>query len=206
VIVACAMTMTPAGAVLRSDRRARLAWAGVVGPVTFVAGWAVAGALTPGYSPLSQPVSRLAAAGAPQRPLMNAGFLAFAVAMPVYAVSLRAELPGRTWLVALANGVATAAIVATPLGYSQAVDTAHAGAAGVAYLALAALPLAAAVPLARTGRPRAARASVVLGLVAGASLAATSADRAVGLFQRAGLTLVDAWIVATALAMLRKRP
>jgi xanthine/uracil permease len=137
---------------------------------------------------------------------MNAGFLAFAVAMPIYAVSLRAALPGATWLVALANGVATAAIAAAPLGHSPSIDTAHAAAAGAAYVTLAALPLAAATPLARTGRPRVARASVVLGLVAGASLAATSADRAVGLFQRAGLTLVDAWIVASALAMLRKRP
>lgn len=189
---------------MQSGRR-RLGWAGVVGPVTFVAGWVTAGAMTPGYSPVTRPVSRLAAAGASQRPLMTAAFLAFAAAMPVYAVAVRAALPGWTWLVALATGVTTAGVAAAPLGYSQPVDAVHAAAAATAYLAMAALPLAAAAPLARTGRTRAARVSAVLAMAAGACLTASSAGWAVGLLQRAGLTLVDAWIVATALAILRKR-
>jgi hypothetical membrane protein len=185
--------------------RRELAWAGVVGPVSFVASWATAGALTPGYSALTEPVSRLAAEGALHRPLMNAGFLIFAAAMPVYAVPLRAVLPGPAWLAAVATGVGSAGIAATPLGFSGRLDAAHAVAAGSTYLALAALPLLAAGPLARSGRRRAARTSAVLGVAAGACLAASIAAEPVGLFQRAGLTLVDVWIVAAALAILRRR-
>jgi hypothetical membrane protein len=186
-------------------RRRALAWAGVAGPVTFITSWATAGALTPGYSPLQEPVSRLAAAGAPHRPLMNAGFLVFAAAMPAYAVPLRMVVPGRAWLAALACGVGSAGIAVTPLGFSDGLDAAHAAAAGSTYLAMAALPLLAAGPLARSGRRQAARASVAIGVVAGACLVASTVAEPVGLFQRAGLSVVDAWIVASALAILRGR-
>jgi hypothetical protein len=50
-----------------------------------------------------------------------------------------------------------------------------------------------------------ARASVTIGVVAAVSLAATTATRADGLFQRTGLTVVDVWIVVTAIAMMRGR-
>ncbi|MGH9004509.1 MAG: DUF998 domain-containing protein, partial [Acidimicrobiia bacterium] len=114
-------------------RRTNLAWTGVVGPVTFVASWATAGALTPGYSPLQEPISRLAAAAATHRPLMNAGFLVFAATIPLYAVPLRAALPGRAWLAAVACGAGSAGIAATPLGFSDGLDAAHAVAAGSTY-------------------------------------------------------------------------
>ena len=185
--------------------RRPLAWAGVAGPVTFITSWAAAGALTPGYSPLEEPVSRLAAAGAPHRPLMNAGFLVFAAAMPLYAVPLRSVLPGRAWLTAVACGVGSAGIAATPLGFSDGLDAAHAAAAGSTYLAMAVLPVAAAGSLARSGRQRAAQMSAAVGVVAGACLAASIVAEPVGLFQRAGLTLVDAWIVTSAVAILGHR-
>jgi hypothetical membrane protein len=191
---------------MRIPTRGReLAWAGVAGPVTFIASWATAGALTEGYSPLQEPISRLAAAGAAHRPLMNAGFLVFAAAMPAYAVPLRSALPGRAWLAAVVCGVGSAGIAATPLGFSDGLDSAHAVAAGSTYVAMAALPLLAAGPLARAGRRRAARVSGAAGVVAGACLAASIVAEPVGLFQRAGLTLIDAWIVAGALAILRGR-
>jgi len=186
--------------------RPDLAWAGVAGPVTFVASWATAGALSPGYSPLTEPISRLAAAGAPYRPLMNASFLIFAAAMPVYAVPLRSALAGRAWLAAVAAGAGSAGIAVTPLGFSDRLDAAHAVAAGSTYLAMAALPLVASPALARSGRRWAARASAALGLVAGACLGASIAGEPVGFYQRAGLTLVDLWIVTTALAIVRRRP
>jgi hypothetical membrane protein len=185
--------------------RPELAWAGIAGPVAFVTSWATAGALTPGYSPLTEPISRLASEGAPYRPLMNTGFLIFAVAMPVYAVPLRAALPGRAWLAAVAAGVGSAGIAATPLGFSDRLDAAHAVAASSTYLALAALPLLASGPLSRSGRRRPGRASAALGLAAGACLWASIAAEPVGLFQRAGLTLVDVWIVASAIAVARRR-
>ena len=183
--------------------RRELAWAGVAGPVTFVVSWATAGGLTPGYSPLTQPISRLAAAGAEHRPLMNLGFCVFAAAMPLYAVPLRAALPGPAWLAAVAAGVGSAGIAATPLGFSDRLDAAHAVAAGSTYLALAALPVLASGALSRSGRRRTAQASVALGLAAGAALAASSVAEPVGLFQRAGITLVDVWIVTSAFVIIR---
>ena len=76
-------------------------------------------------------------------------------------------------------------------------------AAGSTYLALAALPVLASGALSRSGRRRAAQASVALGLAAGAALALSTVAEPVGLFQRAGITLVDVWIVASALAIIR---
>ena len=38
---------------------------GVLGPTAFVTGWVVTGARTPGYDPLTDAISRLAAEGAP---------------------------------------------------------------------------------------------------------------------------------------------
>ena len=43
------------------------------------------------------------------------------------------------------------------------------------------------------------------GSLAGISLLATTATDADGLFQRLGLTVVDIWIVATAIEILRDR-
>ena len=187
-----------------SERRP-LAWAGVIGPAAFVAGWATAGALTPGYSPIQEPISRLAAAGAPHRGLMNGGFLVFAAALPVFAVPLRAALGARAAAAAVACGLGSAGIAATPLGFSEGLDAAHAVAATATYVALAALPILARRPLARSGRRRAAQASAAAGMVAGACLAASIAGEPVGLFQRAGLTLVDVWIVASAVALAGRR-
>ncbi|MGH9003576.1 MAG: hypothetical protein ACRDYV_10645, partial [Acidimicrobiia bacterium] len=59
--------------------------------------------------------------------------------------------------------------------------------------------------LARSGRRRAARVSAAVGVVAGVALGASIVAEPVGLFQRAGLTLVDVWIVTTAVAMARRR-
>jgi hypothetical membrane protein len=187
-------------------RRQWLAWAGVAGPVAFVASWAAAGALSPGYSPLQEPISRLAAAEAPHRPLMNTGFLVFAAAMPVYALPLRSALAGRAWLAALAAGLGSAAIATTPLGFSDGLDAAHAAAAGSTYVAMAALPLVAGRAQAGAGHRRAGRVSAVTGVMAGACLAASIVTEPVGLWQRTGLTLVDAWIVASALAILNDGP
>ena len=55
------------------------------------------------------------------------------------------------------------------------------------------------------GHRRAAVASVATGAVAAACLAATVAGPAHGLFQRAGLTVVDVWLVLSASAMVLGR-
>ena len=66
--------------------------AGVVGPSAFVAAWAIAGARRDGYSPVDDAISRLAEVGASSRPVMNAGFVTFGVAVPTFAVAARAAL------------------------------------------------------------------------------------------------------------------
>jgi hypothetical protein len=78
----------------------------------------------------------------------------------------------------------------------------HATFAGLGYAAIVALPLLAAVPIARTGRVGWARASVLTGSISAISLLLSTLGPAHGLFQRLGLTIGDAWIVATALSLI----
>ena len=184
-------------------RRLRLTAAGgIVGPAAFVTAWAVAGARTPGYSPVEDAISRLAAIGAPHRPLMTAGFVVFGVAVPAFGLALRDELDdGPAWIAAVATGLATLGVAATPLDDGGGDDTAHAVAATIGYVTLAATPLLAASHL--EGRRRTVARAV--GTVAAASLAATTVGPASGLFQRMGLTVVDAWLGMTAWRMLRRR-
>lgn len=148
-------------------------------------------------------ISRLAAAGAPTRAGMTAGFIVFGAGLPAYAVALRRFLPGPAWIAAATTGLATLGVAALPL--DAGVDAAHGAFAGVGYVSLAAVPLCAAVPLNRAGRRGWAAASVVTGLVSAASLAATLAGSRHGLFQRAGLTVTDLWVAATAAAMMSGR-
>lgn len=177
---------------------------GIVGPAGFIAAWVAAGAMRDGYSPVNDAISRLAAVGAPDRALMTAGFVCFGVAVPVFGLALRGTLPGPAWGAAVATGVATLGVAALPLDVSQVVDVAHGAAATTGYITLAAIPLFAAKPLAAMGFPRAARASVACGVLAGACLALTVGTERHGFFQRAGLSIGDAWLVGAAVWMLRR--
>jgi hypothetical protein len=179
-----------------------LAAGGVVGPVAFVTAWSALGATASGYSLVNDAISRLAASGAPTDAAMSAGFAAFGAGMGLFGVSLRWALPGPSWILAVATGAATVAVAALPVGTAMG-DTPHHVAAAVGYATLAALPLAVAAPLAASGRHRWARWSRITGAVSAACLLASTVGPAHGLFQRAGLTVVDAWVVATAVAILR---
>jgi hypothetical membrane protein len=148
-------------------------------------------------------ISRLAAQGAATRAVMTGGFVVFGIGVPLYAVALRRTLPGCAWAAAMASGVATLGVALFPLDQSHAGDRLHAVFAGVGYAALALTPLLAARPLWRRGQRGAAVASVVIGAASGVCLAATVAGPAPGFFQRLGLTLVDAWLVATAVTVAR---
>ena len=174
--------------------------------MAFVGSWVTAGLRTPGYSPITEPISRLAGFGAPQRPLMTGGMLCFAGALPLFALALRDRLPGPAWKAAVGNGLATLAVAAFPVGGSDAIGLAHGAAAITAYTNLAALPLLAAPPLRAAGHPQAARVSTITGVVVGAFLAASLTGHAVGLLQRTGLTLGHTWIAAAAIALLSRRP
>lgn len=189
--------MTAGGA---TPRERLLAVGGVVGPAAFVLAWSVAGVTRANYSFVEDAISRLAEAGASSAPLMTAGFVMFGVGVPLYAIALRAALPGPAWRFAAVSGLATLGVAALPLG--GGVDVAHGVAATVGYGALCLTPISAATALRTLGRRGAARASLATGVVAGASLAMTLTGRADGVWQRLGLTVGDAWIIATALRIL----
>ena len=155
-----------------------------------------------GYSPIDDPISRLAAVGAETRGLMTTGFVVFGLALPVYGVAL-GEAAGRSAAVAAAaTGVATLAVAALPLDRSAAVDTWHGIAAGVGYVALAATPLLAARPMRRRGWHRLAGAGIAAGVTSLVALGLSSTALPTGLFQRLGLTVTDAWIMASAVTIL----
>jgi hypothetical membrane protein len=178
---------------------------GVLAPTAFVAGWLVHGARTPGYEPLEDAISRLAAEGAATRAGMTAALVAFGVLLPAWAAVLAREL-GVPSLRPVVTGaaLATLGVAALPLteqgGGLQ--DAGHAAAALTGYVAMAATPLVAARGLG----PRASRASVATGVVAAVALLGSALTGSGGL-QRLGLTVVDAWHVVLACGvLLRARP
>lgn len=186
--------------------RAGLRWGalgGVVGPAAFIGAWAVLGTRAAGYSPIENPISRLAAVDAPTRVAMTGGFVAFAAGVALYATEASRAISPATALAAGATAVATLGVGALPLG-SDLGDMPHAIAAGSAYTALALTPIAGGAALRRSGRTGLARVSVAVGLTTGALLAASASGTSMtGLLQRAGLTLGDIWIATTAIAVTK---
>jgi len=173
---------------------------GVAGPVAFVSAWSILGATKAGYSPVHDPISRLAAVDSASRVAMTSGFLAFSLGVGLYAKELSARMPVAA-VAAMTTAVATVGIAVTPLGSSLG-DVPHATCAGIAYLGLAAAPILGGRDLAGRGRRR---ASIAVGVVSGACLlASVLSPSGVGLLQRLGLTVGDTWIVVTALGMARQ--
>jgi hypothetical membrane protein len=171
------------------------ALAGVAAPVSFVGGWLVAGSRTRGYSPVRDHISDLAAVGADTRPLMTMGLVGFGVLAPVFATTFE----GRALRVALTlAGAGTLGVAAAPLGASFG-DGPHVIAAAVSYAAMALVPAAAARSL---GAPR---TSYALTAVAGGLLVASTTGEYAGLLQRAGLGVIDAWMVVQAWRQLSGR-
>ena len=172
----------------------------VLAPTAFVTGWLVNGARTPGYDPLRDAISRLAAEGAATRTGMTACFVVFGVLVPVWARTLARELdrPALGPVVTVA-GLATLAVAALPLTEQggQLQDAGHAAAALTGYVAMAATPLVAA----RALPPGPRRASVLTGVLSAAALLASVVTGSGGA-QRLGLTVVDAWHVVVATGVL----
>jgi hypothetical protein len=183
---------------------------GVLAPSAFVSAWVVGGLSFDGYDPLVDAISGLAAEDAPTQPLMTAGFVAFGLLIPVWARTLGARLDSTALRgVVTVAGLTTLAVAFFPLtaegGTTQ--DALHAVTAGTGYVAMVATPLVAAPLLRRRGYGRAAAASLAVGLVSAAALVGTVAigeDGQVGsgALQRLGLTVVDAWHVVAASAVL----
>ena len=177
---------------------------GVIGPAGFIGAWVIGAAATDAsYSSIDDAISQLASVGSDTRLLMTAGFATFGVSLPVYAWALRSTVPGRAWITATVTGLATLAVAAAPLDRSDMVDTLHGIFAGIGYLALAATPLLAVAPLHALGHRRLALFGLAAGLTSAIALALTATGLPTGLFQRIGLTVSDAWIIATALTIRR---
>ena len=187
-----------------SDPVRTVALGGVIGPTAFIGAWVVGAAVTSApYSSIDDAISRLAAVGSDTRWMMTAGFVTFGLALPTFAWALRSAVPGRAWITATATGLATLAVAAAPLDRSDTVDRLHAMFAGIGYVTLAATPLLAAPHLLEIGHRRLARFGVAAGVTSAVALALTTTGLPTGLFQRVGLTVSDAWIIATALAVRR---
>jgi hypothetical membrane protein len=181
-----------------------LAIGGVLGPLAFVTAWVVAGRTTAGYSPVNDAISDLAATHAPERIAMTLGFVAFGVGVIGFGLALRGARAGPAWISVVATAGFTLAVAATPLG-APTRDVVHGTFAALGYVTLAAAPLLAARNLATAGRAGWARYSRVTGVLAGACLLASALGPAHGLFQRAGLTIGDAWLVAIAAQLVLGR-
>lgn len=185
-----------------------LALCGIAGPCAFVGAWLLAGLQEPDYEPLRDAISQLAREGAGTRPLMTAGFVAFGVLVPLWALLLRRVLGTGVAVAAAVAGLATLGVALLPLTAQggQPQDLGHGIAAGTGYLAMAATPLLAVAPLRRLGHARAAATSTVVGVVSLIALVGSLlvVDRSGGL-QRLGLTVVDAWHVVVAGWVLRRR-
>lgn len=178
-------------------------WAGIAGPAAFITTWAALGATHGDYSPVHDPISRLAALGSPTRPAMTAGFAAFAVGVAAYAPVLGSRLPGGASRAAALTAAATIGVAALPLGGAGG-DTPHAVAAGTAYASLAATPLLAARTLARRGDRQMAATSTAVSIAVAAALASSAVlPHHAGLAQRLGLTIGHLWIITSAIAALR---
>lgn len=183
----------------------RRALAGIAGPAAFVSTWALLGASRDGYSPVDDPISRLAAVGADTRPLMTAGMVTFGVCVAFHGPALRRHHGRSAAAAASITAGATLGVAAMPLeGWGG--STGHAAAAFVAYGALAGVPAATAPGLARRGQRAAAAVSLAIaGLVVSALAASVIVDSGSGLWQRVGLTAGDVWLACSAATMLRGR-
>jgi hypothetical membrane protein len=180
-----------------------LALGGIVGPAAFIATWAVAGASTHGYSPVHDAISELAAIGAPTRAAMSTAFVVDGVGLIAFGIALREAIDGSAWIACIATGASTLAVAAVPLHDSR--DHVHVVFAGVGYASLVAVPLLAARATAVRGRRGWAPVSVMLSAVAAASLIVSAFAGPEGLWQRIGLTIGDAWIIAAATRVAFRR-
>lgn len=189
--------------VAQSNAVRRAALGGIIGPVVFVAAWLCLGLGQARYSAVHDPISDLAGVHASSRIAMTTAFVLYAAGMGLYAIAVRATPGGPAWIAAALTGAMTLGVAAFPLDHSSTVDRIHGAFAGAGYCALAATALLCAFRLTRLGRRGWARAAAAAGVVSGISLSLTLAGSFEGLFQRAGLTAGDIWVVASAVAILR---
>ena len=185
----------------------RVPWWGVVSaaaaPGLLVGGWTLAAARqVPAFDPAVETISALAAVDATDRWIMTAALAGVGACHLVTALALRpAARPGRAVLAL--GGAATVAVAALPLP-AEGGSTPHGVAAAVAFLALAAWPLAGArraAPALVLSRPvSVGAAAVLLGLVGWFALELTGGTR-VGTAERVAAAAQAAWPLAVVLGL-----
>jgi hypothetical membrane protein len=166
-------------------------------PVVLGGGLAVAGALQPpGYSPVRDTISALAAHGAADRWVMTSALAGLGVCHVVTAAGLR-PVRGAARAVLAAGGVATVMVAAFPQP-RQGNSVAHTAAAAVAFVALGAWPACAGRRRSRapllTPAAAAAASAALLGLVAWFVLEVHGGQR--GLAERAAAGAQALWPLA----------
>ncbi|UGQ11557.1 DUF998 domain-containing protein [Yinghuangia sp. ASG 101] len=177
-------------------------------PVLLISGWAIAGLLQgPGYDPVTQTISLLAAEGAPGRWVLTATLFALGACHLVTAWGLRAAaFAGRLALSAGGMSVIALALIPAP---SRGGSLGHGFVAGVAFVLMAAWPTLAA----HRGEPApwALRPALSIGasalMVVGAAwfLAALRYQGAPGAAERV-LTFVQSLWPFVVAASCRRRP
>lgn len=190
------------------------AWSAVVGPVVYVATWALAGALRDGYSPTRDAISELGELGASTAPAMTAAFVLFGLsALPFARVADRLPGAGRALQAAIVvTGLATAGAGVFPCSAgcpgpgSSFTDNGHAIVATVGYIALMACPLLSGRAAIRAGARWFGWASVVLGTIGAIGMTAwvlgLAGDAYGGLLQRGFNTVADVWWVSAGVVLL----
>lgn len=160
----------------------------------FVASWIVAGLIRQGYSPVDDPISRLAELGAENRWIVTSGMISFGVGCVLFAPQLSPRARTALTVAGLASWGVAAFPCTEGCGGSEFTDRAHGVAAGILYLALT------LAPVLHSRRPSSVFTSVVAGIALTMHVAGIGPG---GMLQRIGLTTNDAWIVATALGSRR---
>jgi hypothetical protein len=202
-----------------------LAILAIAGQAVFPLTWLVAGGLEEGYSHEKQYVSELAARNADHAWIAGVGIAALGLSWIALGLALRVALPERPWswlppALFLATGAATTLVVLVPVDCSSSVDDAcrtlerdwglswrhyaHGFIAWLNQLILAATPFALALAL-RPGRlSRVALAVGVIGLLIGAGqfVAQVADEDRAGIYQRAGLVVVQGWTYLLAASLL----
>lgn len=180
---------------------------GAAAPILLIGGWTVAEMLQPaGFDPRHDTISQLAALDATDRSVMTAALVGTGIAYLCTAFGLDEVGPIGRLLIA-AGGAGTILVALFPL---PAASTAHAVAAGVAFLALATWPFFAA-----DGNPRApwtlrrpytiAAGLTLLALVAWFGVALNSGDL-VGLAERIAAGTQATWPLVVTVSLLRRGP
>ncbi|MDQ3954657.1 MAG: DUF998 domain-containing protein [Actinomycetota bacterium] len=182
----------------------------MLGPVWFVSSWTIAGAVRAGYDPVEDAISRLAEIDAPHRWLVSSGMVAFGICALAFSSAWKDDHPGGAGALAAA-GLTSLGVAAFPCtegcpGPGEFTDTAHGVVAGAHYFSFALAAVLSAWEAGKLGRVRYARWSR---LAAGAGgvflLLHVTGLGPNGLFQRLGLTTLDAWLAGSALSALRPR-